>query len=66
MTDAIKKIDEYKIVQGANLENLEDRVNRFVVLGWVPQGGVYFAAASYVQAMICPATDKLIKELSDG
>lgn len=46
---------KYKMVWGS-MDSIEDKVNSWIKLGWVPQGGVAIDSAeelfSYSQAMI--------------
>jgi hypothetical protein len=44
---------DYKIVEtGANLKEIEAKVNDLIKEGWKPQGGICYSSGHYFQAMI--------------
>jgi hypothetical protein len=42
----------YRIVEGRNLIDLENQINKMIKNGWKPQGGVMIAPPTYIQAMV--------------
>lgn len=48
----------YDVIKGENLESLINQVNRKLITGWLPQGGISqitkLDATFYVQAMVLP------------
>ncbi|UYW01785.1 hypothetical protein K5I29_02345 [Flavobacterium agricola] len=47
---------DYKIIQtsilGKGIKGLEEEVKKYMAIGYVPQGGICYADASYCQAMV--------------
>ena len=57
------EIEDYKIVTGINFDDLAANVRKDMVFGWIPQGGVNRAGASYAQAMIKPMEDRGVVDI---
>lgn len=44
---------KYRVIVETSSKSLEDRVNSFIEIGWIPQGGVSVSSNGYYsQAMI--------------
>ncbi len=53
----------YIIVRGMNLDDLQERVEEFIVEGYLPTGGVSQIMRYIVQAMYHPGVCKIIGRL---
>jgi len=49
----MKKITRYTVIEGDGIEDLENKVEAYIIRGgWQPQGGVVVKGNKYIQAMI--------------
>ncbi len=46
------KVVEYKLLWGATVQQLVDRVNEYIQTGWIPSGGVAVAPEAFYQAIV--------------
>ena len=49
---------KYEVLEAYSLDNLVDKVRRFIDLGWIPQGG-----AIYVNHLSSPSSSKYIQTM---